>query len=75
MSHREHPGPDVLLRFLRGEAALAESSTVVRHLLTGCRECLAVTRPVWELAEQKPEPLAIYQRKGSSRTGRMEASR
>jgi hypothetical protein len=50
MSYREHPRPDVLLRFLRGEAALAEKRAVVRHLLAGCRECTAVTRPVWRLA-------------------------
>jgi len=55
MSHREHPRPVVLLRFLRGEAAGAERSAVVRHLLAGCPECVRVTRPVWRLAEGRME--------------------
>jgi hypothetical protein len=42
---------DVLLRFLRGEASRAERRAVVRHLLTGCPGCVAVTRQVWLLAE------------------------
>lgn len=51
MRDHEHPTPALLLRFLRGEAGLAEQRALVRHLLAGCPECLAVTRPVWELAE------------------------
>ena len=46
-----HPRPVLLLRFLRGEAAPAESRAVVRHLLTGCPKCTAVTRPIWLLAD------------------------
>ena len=57
MSHREHPQPGALLRFLRGEAALAEQRAVVRHLLAGCRECAAVTRPAWRLAEGRLEAM------------------
>ncbi|HVS00909.1 MAG TPA: hypothetical protein VMW27_30090, partial [Thermoanaerobaculia bacterium] len=53
-----HPKQDTLLRFLRGEASGAERRSVVRHLLTGCPECVAVTRPVWELMEsRKGEPM------------------
>ena len=51
MRDHEHPTPALLLRFLRGEPNLAERRDIVRHLLTGCPECLAVTRPVWKLAE------------------------
>lgn len=51
MRHREHPAQAALIRFLTGEATRAERRAVVRHLLAGCRECLAVTRPVWLLAE------------------------
>jgi len=47
MGHREHPKPDLLLRFLRGEVSASERRAVVRHLLTGCPECIAVTRPAW----------------------------
>jgi hypothetical protein len=48
---RHHPKPDLLLRFLRGEASVAERRAIVRHLLAGCPACLAVTRPIWYLAE------------------------
>ena len=51
MRQREHPEPDLLLRFLRGEASQAERRAIVRHLLAGCRVCAAVTRPVWHLAD------------------------
>lgn len=51
-----HPRPDILLRFLRREATRAESRAVIRHLLTGCRECIAVTRPVWKLADAVRRP-------------------
>ncbi len=46
-----HPAEETLLRFLRGEASQAERRAVVRHLLAGCPECLAVTRPAWKLME------------------------
>ncbi|HVR95379.1 MAG TPA: hypothetical protein VMW27_02110 [Thermoanaerobaculia bacterium] len=51
MGHRDHPTSDALLRFLAGEASKAERRAIVRHLLTGCRECIAVTRPVWLVAK------------------------
>ena len=72
MSQREHPRPDVLLSFLRGEASLAERRAVVRHLLAGCQECVAVTRPVWELAEHGIESLPSPKRKGSPQAVEME---
>lgn len=50
-TRRAHPQKELLLRFLRGEATLAGSREVVRHLLSGCPECLALTRPVWERAD------------------------
>jgi hypothetical protein len=59
MRDREHPHPDLLRRFLRAEASKNENGAVVRHLLSGCQECLAVTRPVWQavdrLACRKPK--------------------
>jgi len=51
MRHREHPQPEALHRFLRGEASPSERRAIVRHLLAGCGQCAAVTRPVWLLAE------------------------
>jgi len=75
MSYREHPKPDVLQRFMRGEASRGEARAVVRHLLTGCPECLAVTRPVWGLAELRLKAQRVSRQKGSSRLGKMEAAR
>jgi hypothetical protein len=60
-AEESHPTEDSLLRFLRGEASQAERRAVVRHLLAGCPECLAVTRPVWKLMEsaaKKEGPMA-----------------
>ncbi len=49
MSYREHPPKDLLLRFLRSEVSRTERRAVVRHLLTGCPACVAVTREAWHL--------------------------
>ena len=70
-----HPAPAALQRFLRGEASRAEVRTVVRHLLAGCPECVAVTRPMSELAELGIEPLPLYKGKGGARPKRMEVLR
>lgn len=48
-----HPRQDLLLRFMGGKATRPETCEVVRHLLVGCRECLAVTRPVWSFADER----------------------
>lgn len=48
----DHPKPDLLARFMAGEASRAERSAVIQHLLTGCRECLAVTRQIWGFVER-----------------------
>jgi hypothetical protein len=47
MRDREHPHPDLLVRFLCAETTRTETRAVVRHLLAGCRECNAVMRPIW----------------------------
>jgi len=51
-----HPDQVKLERFMRGELPREEALVVVRHLLTGCRKCLAVTRACWSRGEQ---PLAL----------------
>ncbi len=51
MRHREHPKPDLLLRFLRDEVSAPERRAIVRHLLTGCPECVAITQPAWSLPD------------------------
>ena len=47
MSPQGHPSPDLLQRFVRGEASLAERKTVVRHLLSECGVCAKAIWPVW----------------------------
>jgi hypothetical protein len=44
-----HPKPELLLRFFRGEASLAERRAVVRHLLAGCSACAGLTGRLWAL--------------------------
>jgi hypothetical protein len=47
-----HPEARLLEGLLRGELGAAESRTVVRHLLTGCPRCVAVTRRSWGAAAE-----------------------
>jgi len=49
--NRSHPRPEVLERFLRGEASQAEGARVVHHLLEGCPACLDTAQKVWTLAD------------------------
>ena len=49
---REHPSEQSLLRFLRGDLEPAARREVVRHLLTRCADCTAVTRPLWALGDE-----------------------
>ena len=55
---QNHPRPEVLERFLRGEATRAERWRIVRHLLAGCPDCLEATRKVWVLADLPWEQIA-----------------
>jgi hypothetical protein len=57
MRDHDHPDRDLLQRFLRGEASREGKTVVVRHLLTGCMECVAVTRPAWGMAGSLEEEL------------------
>jgi hypothetical protein len=42
-----HPSPDMLERFLRGTLEADDCRVLVRHLLTGCPVCRAVTGRLW----------------------------
>ncbi|HSS78787.1 MAG TPA: hypothetical protein VLV54_18855 [Thermoanaerobaculia bacterium] len=75
MSYREHPKPDVLQRFMSGEVSRDEARGILCHLLAGCPECVAVTRPLWGLAELRHKAQRVSQQKESSRLGKMEATR
>jgi hypothetical protein len=46
-----HPEPQQLGRFMRGESLRDECRLIVRHLLTGCPQCVAITRRFWVLAD------------------------
>ena len=50
-----HPTRAELEGFMRGELRRPQARGVVRHLLTGCPECLAVTRHCWALGVLPPE--------------------
>jgi tetratricopeptide (TPR) repeat protein len=52
----DHPDPRTLERFMQSALPAAESRGVVRHLLTGCPECVAVTRRLWNLASGRSSP-------------------
>jgi hypothetical protein len=51
---RNHPGADELESFMCGELARAEVAGLVRHLLTGCPRCVALTRRLWALGKAQP---------------------
>ncbi|HKI02938.1 MAG TPA: hypothetical protein VKK31_13265 [Thermoanaerobaculia bacterium] len=50
-----HPAKLELQTFMRGELPRPDVLPIVRHLLSGCTECLQVTRPFWELMKQSPK--------------------
>jgi len=48
-----HPEPHKLESFMRAEGLPREEvCAIVRHLLTGCPQCLIVTRRLWGHGEQ-----------------------
>ena len=53
-----HPAPRQLEAFMRGLLPRRERPAVVRHLLTGCPECVAVTGRMWASGDL-PRPLTI----------------
>ncbi len=67
------------MRFMRGELALAERREIVRHLLTGCVRCAALTRTAWSLGEGPdraagaPRPLPLSS--GDARPSRRQEGR
>src|SRR5258708_26336360 len=80
----QHPDPQILERFMRNEAGAQERRAVILHLLTGCAQCVAVTRRLWSLADAPPELVtegdAAYSRvlddlarRGSRRQRRLRA--
>ena len=48
---QDHPDRTQLQRFMSGDLPRTEVALIVRHMLTGCTQCLQVTRQFWELIE------------------------
>lgn len=55
----EHPESRSLELFMRDELPAAERRRIVRHLLTGCPDCLETTRRLWSQGEPG-DPAASY---------------
>jgi tetratricopeptide (TPR) repeat protein len=51
MQAEQHPSSILLERFMRNDTEPADTRTVVRHLLTGCLDCLKATRALWHLGD------------------------
>lgn len=51
MTLHPHPAPARLSSFVRGDLNREDNRAVVRHLLTGCRDCSAVLRPLLSQAD------------------------
>jgi hypothetical protein len=63
------PGAAELERLMRGELPRPEVLAVVRHLLTGCPRCVAVTRPWWGLGKRPPALKALTAEMSAMKTG------
>lgn len=50
-----HPAEHELQTFMRGALPPPKAAPIVHHLLSGCTECLQVTRPLWELMQPRPK--------------------
>lgn len=61
-AREDHPSQIHLERFMRCELPPAESSAVVRHLLTGCPQCRRVTGWLWNF--RKGKPMGLKRRRG-----------
>jgi hypothetical protein len=47
-----HPNKALLERFMLGDLPRPAVARIVRHMLTGCTQCLEITRPLWESEER-----------------------
>jgi hypothetical protein len=53
-AERLHPGRDELERFMSCQLDRCAARAVVRHLLSGCAQCVQVTRHLWLLGDRAP---------------------
>lgn len=52
-----HPPKERLVLFMLHKLPQPQVFPVVRHLLTGCPRCLAVTRRLWDLGERRTDAI------------------
>lgn len=60
----DHPTPDSLARFSRGELSRVETRAVLRHLLAGCAECRGSMAGAWRPG---PPATGIHEAVGAGR--------
>jgi len=53
-AHHDHPAAGQLEGFMHCELDAAARRVIVRHLLTGCEQCIEVTRRIFSLGSEKP---------------------
>lgn len=69
---RAHPAEDDFERFARGEVEAAEARRIVRHMLAGCPQCLALGRELWVFGNERLVPVP-WSRAARPRAARSEA--
>ena len=69
MEDDDHPTPVDLERFMRGGLGREETRWLVRHMLAGCPQCLAVTRRLWSLGERSLHVLELVSAAGAGKGG------
>lgn len=67
MAPGDHPATMDLERFMRGGLGRAATRELVRHMLTGCPQCLAVTRRLWTLGERSLHVFELVSAAGAGR--------
>ena len=52
MTQDPHPSPAWIGSFVRDDLSREDNRAMVRHLLTGCRDCSAMLRPLLDPADR-----------------------
>lgn len=64
-----HPAAADLARFIHGELKRPEARAIVRHMLTGCPQCVAVTRRLWSLGQRSLHLVEMLSAAGAGEGG------
>ena len=65
-----HADDEQLERFMRGQLSRPEAAVIVRHLLSQCPQCVAVTRKTWRLGDPPPGLEALIREMQAQATAR-----